>query len=63
MATGVGDFRGAGENEPQGIPQSKKTSFLWLFALPQPHLRAFLRVENLRRIRQGEEKIFINDGC
>lgn len=56
MAAGVGDFRVGREMEEFLV------DILWSFALPQPRLRAFLRVENLRWIRQGEEKIFIKDG-
>lgn len=56
MAAGVGDFRVGRETEEFLV------DILWSFALPQPRLRAFLRVEKLRWIRQGEEKIFIKDG-
>lgn len=56
VAAGVGDFRVGREMEEFLV------DILWSFALPQPRLRAFLRVENLRWIRQGEEKIFIKDG-
>lgn len=58
----VGDFRAARGNEPQGT-QEFLVDLLWLFALPQPPLRTFLSVENLRWIRQGEEKIFVKGGC